>query len=109
MDDEAKKPTKGTWNNLGNKQRGIKFDVNQVEQVTFLDNEPEEVPSQFEEDTVYYRFRVKRLDDTLGTIETSAWTLLSELKKLAPLEGKTVQITKKLEKGKQHYSVVQIV
>ena len=105
---EGKKPTKGTWKTLG-ESKGMKFEVNKPEQVTFLTDEPEELPSTFAEGDVYYKFPIKRIDGTESSIETSAWTLLFELKKLAPLKNKTVQITKKLDKGKQNYVVVQIV
>ena len=107
MNEEIQKPTKGTWDKLGQKKQ-IPFEVNQTEQVTFLTDEPEELASQFDEGKVYYRFPVKRLDGTESAIETSAWTLLGELKRLAPLKNKTAQITKKLEKGKQKYVVVEI-
>lgn len=107
-EEDAKKPKKGTWGTLGAKE-GISFEPNKPEQVTFLTDEPEEKPSTFAEDEVYYAFSVKRLDGTESVINTSAWTLLYELKKLAPLKGKTVQITKKVDKGKNSFVVVPII
>jgi len=107
-EDVTKKPTKGTWSTLGERE-GITFEPNKPEQVTFLTDEPQELPSQFDPNEVYYVFPVKRIDGTESKINTSAWTLLFELKKLVPLTGKTVQITKKLDKGKNSFVVVQIM
>ena len=105
---EGMKPTKGTWKTLG-ENRGIKFELGKPEQVTFTTDEPEEKKSTFGENDVYYSFPVKKIDGTDSAVETSAWTLLFELKKLAPLKDKTVQITKRMDKGKQSYVVVPIV
>jgi hypothetical protein len=108
MNEEIQKPTKGTWDNLG-KKKDITFEVNEIHQLTFLTDKPEELQSNFDEDSVYYRFSVKKSDGTESVLETSAWTLLSALKELAPLKNKRVQITKKLIDGRQKYVVVEII
>ena len=109
IDEATKKPTKGFWKAMGENTGSIVFEINKPEQVTFLTDEPEEIPSQFAENEVYYRFNVKRIDGKESKIDSSAFTLLYELRKLAPLKDKTVQITKKLDKGKNYFSVVQII
>ena len=106
MTDDNIKPIKGTWANLGNDNK-ISFDVNVPQTVTFLTDEPIEVQSKIDENEVYYRFPVY-FNDKESKIDTSAWTLLIELKKLVPLTGKNVQITKRLEKGKQKFVVTEI-
>ena len=105
---QSKKPIKGTWASMGDQKR-ISFEVNKPIQVTFLEDEPVEVPVEGSVNDVYYDFKVSNIEGKETIIGTSAWTLLFELKKLSPLKGKTVQIVKKLEKGKQTFSVVQIV
>lgn len=107
-EEEYNKPTIGTWKSMG-QEKGMKFEMNKPEQVTFLSDEPVEKPSNYDDKEVYYEFSVRKIDGTESKIQTSAWTLLFELKKLVPLTGKTVQITKKQEKGKQSFVVVQIV
>lgn len=107
MAEDNIKPSKGTWANLGNETRTT-FEVNVTQQVTFTTDEPIEVPSTLDENEVYYRFPITLIDGKESKIETSAWTLLVELKKLVPLKGKTVQITKRLEKGKQKFVVIEV-
>ena len=108
----AKKPTKGTWDNLGKQQDKISFDINIPYVIEFLTDVPEEIPSTINPGSgeVYYRFPVKIIESGIVTnMETSAWTLLAELKTIAPLKGKKVQIIKKIDKGKQKFVVTALV
>ena len=106
MEEQSNKPTAGTWDRLGSSQdqtTNVTFDVNVSQTVTFIGDEPEERTSS--DSGVYYVFKVQQ-DGEDKIIQTSAWTLLSALKGIAPLNGKTVTITKKLDKGKQHFEVI---
>lgn len=107
MEKKTAKPTLGTWDKLttSNEERlpKVSFEINVPETVTFLDENPRESIS--EDGGAYYTFDVNyKGNDTV--IQTSAWTLLIELKKLAPLKGKTITITKKIDKGKQYFHVI---
>lgn len=102
MEKQTKKPSKGTWDRLGNegpRTDKVTFDINIPVTVTLAD-EPEE--KEGEDGGVYYEFPVFD-GETPKIIQTSAWTLLNELKKLTPLEGKKVTITKKMDKGRQYF------
>ena len=104
-EEQTNKPTKGTWDRLGSKDENkISFDVNISHKVTFLMDAPVELDSVDSPGNVYYDFFVKE-DGADKHFTTSAWTLLSKLKELAPLKEKTVTITKKLVKGKQSFEV----
>ena len=107
MEEQTNKPSKGTWDRLGNTESTPKvtFDVNIPQTVTFLTDMPEERDSQ--DGGVYYVFTVKHENEE-KQISPSAWTLLGALKEIAPLNGKTVTITKKLEKGKQKFIVSNV-
>ena len=105
-DQQSNKPTQGTWQRLGSNEQRIIFDINIPVQVTFTADDPDEITT---DDGVFYSFPVQTIDGKDNKISTSAWTLLGELKKLSPLKDKTVQITKKVEKGKQKFTVIQIV
>lgn len=111
MDKETNKPQKGLWDSLPTedieKKPKVQFDVNKTKRVVFL-AEPKEYPSRDDPNSVYYSFDVEE-DKQNKVIQTSAWTLLHELKKLSPLTGKVADITKKLEKGKQFFKVVESV
>ena len=105
MEKKTKKPTTGTWGRLpmqkGDLPPRVSFDINIPEVVTFMEDEPTEREG---EDGVYYSFEVNH--NGLNTVlQTSAWTLLSELKKNSPLKSKTLKITKLMEKGKQYFLV----
>ena len=110
-DENTNKPTVGTWGRLGNKNDEasrlprISFEINIPQVVTFLVNDPEEIPSRDDPDSVFYVFKVSQ-GGIEKDISTSAWTLLGSLKQLEQLAGKTVEITKKLVKGKQTFNVV---
>lgn len=108
MEEQSTKPSAGTWDRLGSttdQVAKVTFDVGVSQTVTFLTDSPEERDSQ--DNGVYYVFQVKQ-DDTDKVIQTSAWTLLGALKEIAPLKDKTVTITKKLDKGKQHFEVALV-
>lgn len=110
-DSAAVKPLKGAWNTIGTDRKPIvKFDINIVQRVTFADDfaEPTEMPSNsINADEVYYVFPVVQ-DGVEKNINASAWSLLRELKSNMPLAGKTLEIVKKLVKGKQQYFVTDI-
>jgi len=103
------KPTKGTWDKMTaediERNPKVVFDVNITQKVVFI-GEPKEYPSK-EDDSVFYIIDVQQ-DKMNKVISTSAWTLLHELKKLAPLNGKIAEITKRLVKGKQFFEVKEI-
>lgn len=107
MEEEiTNKPTKGTWERLGETDPNrISFEINVPVKVTFLTDRPEEIPSTLSEGQVFYRFSVEHNGIVGKYFDSSAWTLLSALKEHAPLTGKTVTITKKLVKGKQNFEV----
>lgn len=106
MEEITNKPTKGTWDRLGEKDPNkISFDVNIPYKVTFLTDHPEEIASTISEGDVYYKFLVEHEGNKDKYFDSSAWTLLGALKELAPLKGKTAVITKKLIKGKQTFEV----
>lgn len=102
---------KGLWDSINTEASEMH------EKVTFEVNVPHEVyfPVDFErplekvsqDGEPYLIFKVVE-GDTDKVIMTSAFTLLRELKKLSPLTGKRVKITKKLQKGKQYFEVVQV-
>lgn len=110
VNEQANKPTAGTWGRLGSNDDAsrlpkVVFEVNLSQIVTFLQDEPKEVPGRDDPTNVFYVFSVSQ-DGIEKEIATSAWTLLGALKQLVPLKGKTVVITKKLIKGKQSFDVV---
>lgn len=99
-------PTEGTWDRLPKdkieKVRKVDFPVNLTRRVVFLVPAPKELPS--ESGGVYYVFEVEENKER-KIISTSAWSLLRELKQIIPLAGKVVDITKRMEKGKQFFEV----
>jgi len=108
--EETNKLTAGTWATLKtgdfDKKPKVSFEVNIPVIVQFKEDEPIEMVGQ--DGGVYYMFEViVNGQDTI--IQTSAWTLLRALKALVPLKGKKVTITKKLEKGKQHFEVIEVI
>jgi len=105
-ENETAKPQKGFWNLTANekpKNPKVTFEINLTQTVKFLD-EPREDEG---EDGVYYTFPVIH-NGVETVIQTSAWTLLNELKKNKPLKDKSFKITKKIEKGKQYFVVEAI-
>lgn len=107
---ENVKPQSGTWENMQSNidntelKPKVEFKVNITQQVLFVDDEPRELPNQ-EGNGVFYIFDVIH-EKQEKVIMTSAWSMLHGLKKLAPLKGKTLDITLLLEKGKQRYEVI---
>lgn len=96
----------GTWDkmtteNYDNVEK-IKFEINIAQKVVVLNPVPKELPS--DNGGVYYVFEVEQ-DGKKSIIQTSAWTLLRELKKAELKAGMILEITKKLEKGKQFFQV----
>jgi hypothetical protein len=96
----------GTWDkmtteNYDNVEK-IKFEVNIAQKVVVLNPVPKELSS--DNGGVYYVFDVEQ-DGNKSIIQTSAWTLLRELKKAELKAGMILEITKKLEKGKQFFQV----
>ena len=79
----------------------ITFDINKPVQVTFETELPEEING---ENGVFYKFVVN--GDKYFT--TGAITMLHPLARLKPLKGKKVSITKKIDNGKQTYSVIEL-
>lgn len=110
MDKDYNKPRKGLWESLPTedveKKPKVQFEVNIAKKIVFL-GEPREYPGRDDPDSVFYVFDVEE-DKVAKVIATSAWTLLHELKKLSPLNGKVLEITKKLDKGKQYFKVSEI-
>lgn len=96
----------GTWDkmtteNYDNVEK-IKFEVNIAQKVVVLNPVPKELSS--DNGGIYYVFDVEQ-DGKKSIIQTSAWTLLRELKKAELKAGMILEITKKLEKGKQFFQV----
>jgi hypothetical protein len=111
-EEQTNKPNAGTWGRLGKNEESSKlpkitFEINLPQQVTFLQDEPKEIPSRDDPDSVFYVFSVSQAGIE-KEIATSAWTLLGALKQLAPLKDKEVVITKKLVKGKQSFDVALV-
>ena len=88
------------------KKPKVQFEVNITQKVVFI-GEPKEYPSRDNPNEVFYIFDVQQ-DGSNKVIMTSAWTLLHEVKKLSPLNGKAAEITKRLVKGKQFFEVKEI-
>jgi len=103
--EEPKKPSRGTWDNLPTEQRERKpkvdFQINIPVECVFQSDDPVEMEG---ETGAYYIFDVK-VGDEDKVVMTSAWSLLGALKTLTPLTGKRIKITKELVKGKQHFKV----
>lgn len=100
---ETVKPQVGEWDRLDAQRPKIEFKENIAVEVIFESSEPKEYPSN-DGDGVFYVFDVRYKDEKLSIV-TSAWSLLKGLKTLSPLEGRKVQITKKLVNGKQLFDV----
>lgn len=96
----------GAWDRMATENydsvEKIKFEVNITQKVVILNPTPKEVPS--EDNGVFYIFEVEQ-EAKKKIIQTSAWTLLKELKRAELKAGMVLEITKKLEKGKQFFQV----
>lgn len=110
MEKDTNKPKAGLWGKLPTedveRKPKVTFEVNITQKVVFM-GEPNEYPSRDDPTSVFYVFDVQQ-DSQDKIIMTSAWTLLHELKKLSPIQGKVAEITKRLVKGKQFFEVKQI-
>jgi len=99
----------GTWDKIDTKEYNpedkVKFDVNITQRVVILNPNPEERAG--DEGGVYYNFKVEQ-DKKPKIIQTSAWTLIRELKKTKLKSGMVLDITKKLSKGKQYFEVKEV-
>ena len=96
----------GTWDRITTSDNAdkIKFDVNIPQKVVIINPIPAERTG--EDGGVYYEFEVEQ-DGKHKVIQTSAWTLLKELKKSEIKAGMILTITKKIAKGKQFFEVVK--
>jgi hypothetical protein len=96
----------GTWDKMGTEdykpEDKIKFEVNIAQKVIILNPIPKECIG--DDGGVYYAFEVEQ-DKKPKIIQTSAWTLLKELKKANIKAGMQLEIIKKLVKGKQFFEV----
>ena len=98
----------GTWDKIDtadNTSEKIKFDVNITQRVVIVNPQP--IERTGEDGGVYYKFEVEQ-DKKAKVIQTSAWTLLKELKRANLKAGMVLDITKKLEKGKQFFVVTEV-
>ena len=100
-------PNIGTWTNLPteaiDRKPKIEFELNKPKKLVFLANDPREYQG---ETGAYYIFDVEENKEP-KVIMTSAWSLLRALKLLHPLAGKTIDIVKKMAKGKQFFEAVE--
>lgn len=102
-------PQIGEWEKLNTEEierkPSIDFEINKPQVVSFSEEflHPREYPNH-ERNGVFYVFDVIH-EGIEKSISTSAWTLLKGLKQNEPLAGKTLEITKEIEKGKQFFTV----
>ena len=96
----------GTWGRIATEETKaddkVKFDVNITQSVKFLQSEPQERVGN--DGGVFYQWDVE-VDGARKVLQTSAWTLLKELKKVGIKQGSSLNITKRLQKGKQFFEV----
>ena len=96
----------GTWDRIATTDHEkVEFKVNVPQKVVVLNPVPLERTGI--DGGVYYEFEVEQ-EQKKKVIQTSAWTLLKELKKINLKSGMVLEITKKLEKGKQFFAVQEI-
>ena len=99
----------GTWDKISTENfddiEKVKFEVNITQRVVILNPEPKELTG--DDGGVYYVFEVEQ-DKVKKVIQTSAWTLLREFKRANLKVGMVLEITKKLEKGKQFFQVKEV-
>ena len=79
--------------------------MNLTQRVVVLNPIPKELTG--EDGGAFYVFNVEQ-DKTAKIIQTSAWTLLKELKKINLKAGQVLDITKRLAKGKQFFEVREV-
>lgn len=94
----------GTWERVNtdvDNREKVRFEVNIPLKITIKNPLPKEVAG--EDGGVYYVFEVTQ-DGVEKIIQTSAWTLLKEMKRIGLKAGMNLEITKKLEKGKQYFT-----
>ena len=108
MVEEEKKtnqPALGTWGKLPTEEQERKpkvvFEINKPVKVVFTQDEPREYQG---DNGAYYVFEVTENGEE-KVIMTSAWSLLRNLKILTPLSAKEITIEKKIEKGRQFFTV----
>jgi len=105
--EKANQMQPGTWDKIGTEdykpEDKIKFEVNITQRVVITNPIPNERTG--DDGGIYYVFEVQQ-DQKPKVIQTSAWTLLKELKKANLKAGMVLNITKKLQKGKQFFEVV---
>lgn len=96
----------GTWDKMTTENyddtEKIKFEVNIPQKVVIINPIPKECVG--DDGGIFYVFEVEQ-NAVKKVIQTSAWTLLRELKKVELKPGMVLEITKKLEKGKQFFEV----
>lgn len=96
----------GTWDKIDTGEYSaedkLKFEVNITQPVKFIQVIPEERTGM--DGGVFYQWKVN-VDGKDKILQTSAWTLLRELKKANLKEGSVLNITKRLVKGKQFFEV----
>jgi hypothetical protein len=94
----------GTWDKISTENfegiEKVKFEVNIPQKVVVINPQPKELTG--EDNGIYYVFDVEQ-DSKKKIIQTSAWTLLRELKRIGLKAGMVLEITKKLAKGKQFF------
>lgn len=99
----------GTWDKIDTSEYKtedkIKFEINIPQKVVIINPIPKERIGN--DGGVFYTFNVEQ-EGKPKVIQTSAWTLLKELKKISLKAGMVIEITKKLEKGKQFFQIVLI-
>ena len=100
---QTNNPVLGTWDKLSTEETErkpkVEFELNKAVKVVFLEDNPQEFTG---DNGAYYLFNVEQ-ESEAKVIMTSAWTLLKALKRLSPLSGKVIEITKVMDKGKQHF------
>ena len=99
----------GAWDKMSNEDYKpddkIKFEVNLTQRVVILNPIPKELTGA--DGGAFYVFNVEQ-DKNAKVIQTSAWTLLKELKKANLKAGMILDITKRLAKGKQFFEVKEV-
>jgi hypothetical protein len=100
----------GTWGKISptdtEKLPKVTFDINIPVIVEFKNDDPSEYTGQ--DGGAFYVFDVIESGQD-KVISTSAWTLLRGLKAVSPLKAKKIQITKKMDKGKQNFEVKELI
>jgi len=99
----------GTWERMSKEDYTqidkVKFEVNLTQRVVIINPIPKELTG--EDGGAFYIFDIEQ-DKKPKVIQTSAWTLLKELKKINLKAGTVLDITKKLAKGKQFFEIKEV-